>query len=104
VGAKPLLTQCNRLGKRLVEGLIERGAGNGARQVGPRLPQVVVDGDRTLLEQQSGPRRRRRQALGDGITRVGGDRLAKGGQSLSVIEVVTKLQAERPQCPRGCGT
>jgi hypothetical protein len=101
---EPFFAQDQRLTKGVEEGLVERGSRGGARKVGARLPEVVVDGDGPLLEQQIDPRHGGRQSVCGRIARIGGNRVLEDGEGVGVVKVVAQLQAASPERRCGCRT
>jgi hypothetical protein len=80
---------------------VEVGGENRIRlrfwDVGAGLTEIIVDGDRALIEEQLDPRRCSGKPIGGGIGRVGGDRRLERGEGLIMVEVITEFEAPRPQ-------
>lgn len=93
---RPLAKLCGTQAEGCVEIRTECGdqpiGGIEAWSLGPRLAEIVLDGDRALLEEQLGPDGRGREAIEGRATRVVSGGFSERSQRFGVVEVVAEVQ------------
>ena len=94
-GAASLVGERQRTLEVLAEDGIQLRGRRPADEVGPRLPEVVLGGHRTLLKQHVDPDRRGGEPIRCRVCGIDGDRLAKGRERRVTIEVVAQGLAAR---------
>src|SRR5262245_19120552 len=95
--ADTLLADGDRLAERVVEETMEIAAGGTSRKVRARLAEIVLDGDRALIQQEPDPDAGREQPVSGRIVGIRGDRLFESCERLGVVVVVAEVQSACPK-------